>query len=407
MSASLDPPRPWSRRAEGVATVAFWLALGLLMAVRQASRTWADQPVDWGEVAETFAEVGLWAMLTPAVFWTVRRFPAERGAWAGRLAGQLALGVAVAVVVEFATRGVFRPLLTGPLAAGRGWTLGGTFVRLRFLDELVVYLAVLAAGYARAALFQVHERRAEAERHAAERARLEAQLAQARLSALQMQLHPHFLFNTLHAVSALVERDPAGVRTLIARLSSLLRRVLDTPSDRVPLSEEAAFLRDYLDVQRVRFQDRLAVEEAWAPDTLDALVPPLVLQPLVENAVGHGVGRIEDGVGVIRVGARREGGRLVLTVEDNGPGLDGAGPPGPDGVGLANTRARLDALFGADGRLDLEPRPGGGVAARVTVPFQTAPSPDDPLPDDPLPDDPLAEGDGAVAAAERAEAGRG
>ena len=364
--------------------VGFWLVLGALSAVREASRSWQDGALAWGETAETFAEVGLWALVTPAVFWLARWRPAERGAWAGRLAAQLAVGVAVAFAVEYVTRGVLRPLLTGPTDPGREWTLAGSFGRLRLLDELIVYLGVLAAGYARAALFQVHERRAEAERLLADRARLEAQLAQARLSALQMQLHPHFLFNTLHAVSALVERDPAGVRTLVARLSSLLRRVLDAPAEVVPLREEAAFLRDYLDVQRVRFQGRLEVEEDWAPGTLDALVPALVLQPLVENAVGHGVSRLEEGVGTVRLAAQRDGGRLVLTVEDNGPGLDAAPPGGrgraglatSEGVGLSNTRARLDALYGPAAALALEPAPGGGAVARVTLPFRPAPAGD-------------------------------
>ena len=359
--------------------VGFWLVLGLLSVVRQAVRPWREGPIAAGEALETLAEYGLWALLTPAVFWLVRRFPAEWGAWAGRLAGQVAVGVAAALAVEAVSRGLLRPLLVGPPPAGREWTLGGMAGGLWFLDELVVYLAVLAVGYARAALFQVQERRAEAERLLADRARLEAQLAEARLAALRTQLHPHFLFNTLHAVSALVERDPAGVRTLVARLSSLLRRVLeaDDGAQEVPLRDEAAFLRDYLDVQRVRFQGRLEVEEDYGPGTLDALVPPLVLQPLVENAVGHGVGRLEEGVGVIRASARREGDRLVLAVEDNGPGL-GAEPDrlgASTGVGLANTRARLDALYGDAAALALAARPGGGVRAEVVLPFRTAPAP--------------------------------
>ncbi len=374
----MDALRPWSRRADAVGVVCFWLTLGALSAAREAARGW--DTADWPEVAETFAEVGLWALVTPAVFWLVQRWPAERGAWMGRVAAQLAVGVAVAFAIEWATRGVLRPLLTGPLPADREWTLADTFGRLRLLDEVIVYLAVLAAGYARSALFQVHERRAEAERLLADRARLEAQLAQARLAALRMQLQPHFLFNTLHAVSALVERDPAGVRTLIARLSSLLRRVLDADdAPTVPLSDEAAFLRDYLDVQRIRFQGRLEVHEDWEPGTLDAQVPPLVLQPLVENAVGHGVSRIEDGVGLLTLSSRREGDRLVLTVEDNGPGLEptasGDGAERPGGVGLANVRARLAALYGDRAGLSLATRPGGGVRAQVSLPFEAVARP--------------------------------
>ena len=366
-------PRPWSRRAEGLAVVGFWLSLGALTVVRELSREWGE-PVHLGETVETFAEVGLWALLTPVVFWMVRRFPAERGRWATRFVGQLAVGVAVAFAIEYVTRGVLRPVLTGPLPDEWAWSVGTTFSRLRMLDELIIFFAVLATGYARAALFQVQERRAESDQLRAQTSRLEVQLADARLSALRMQLNPHFLFNSLNAVSALVERDPRGVRTLIARLSSLLRHVLETDEgvQEAPLRGEVAFVRDYLDVQRIRFQGGLRVEEAWAPDTLDALVPPLILQPLVENAVGHGVSRIEDGVGTVRLSSRREGDRLVLTVEDDGPGLDGDSPAGT-GVGLANTRARLDALYGAEGALALVPVAPHGVRAEVSVPFRTAP----------------------------------
>lgn len=365
--------RPWSRWTEGAGVVGFWASLGLLTVVREAVRPWRNDPIATGEVIETLAEYGIWALLTPVVFWLVRRFPAERGAWAVRLAGQMAVGVAVALAIEFLTRGALRPLLMGPPDESHGWTLAAAFGQLWFLDEFTIYCVVLATGYARAALLQLRERQAEAERLLADRARLEAQLAEARLSALRMQLNPHFLFNTLNAVSALVERDPAGVRTMVARLSSLLRRVLDDQeAQEVPLRDELAFLRDYLAVQRVRFQGRLEVEEDVSPDVLDALVPPLLLQPLVENAVGHGVSRLEEGVGTIRLTARRAGDRLRLTVEDNGPGL-GAEPAAAGtrtGVGLPNTRARLQALYDGDGTLALTPAPAGGVVATVELPFR-------------------------------------
>ncbi|MEM0964501.1 MAG: histidine kinase [Bacteroidota bacterium] len=373
MSTPSGSPRLWSRRAEGIAVVGFWAMLGVLMTARQATSRWRGEALDWGEVAETMAEFGLWALLTPAVFWVAQRLPLERATWVRRIAGLLMLGVGVAVVMESLTRGALRPLLTGPPPADRVWTLEWTFTRLRFMDEWVVYLAVLAAGYARAALFQAHEKRLEAERLLAERSQLVAQLTEARLSALRMQLNPHFLFNTLNAVSALVERDPAGVRTLVARLSSLLRRVLDADdAQEVSLADEAAFLRDYLDVQRIRFQGRLEIEEAWAPDTLDAAVPPLVLQPLVENAAEHGIGRKENGVGCIRLASRVDGSRLVLAVEDNGPGLTGP-PERPGGVGLANTHERLDTLYGSAARLTVEDRAEGGVRAEVVLPYRRVP----------------------------------
>ncbi|WP_420454690.1 sensor histidine kinase [Rubrivirga sp.] len=372
----LPTRRPWPSRAELAWIVGFWATLGVLSVLREALEPWEDDPIRLGQVVERLAEFGLWSLVTPVVFWLVGRPPAERGTRAGRLVAQVGVSVVAAVAVEWVTRGALRPLFGGPPDPDRVWTLAGAVGRLWFLDELLIALAILAAGYARAALFQVQERRAEAERLLADRVRLEAQLTEARLSALRMQLNPHFLFNTLNAVSALVERDPAGVRTMIARLSSLLRRVLDDDgATEVPLRDELAFLRDYLDVQRVRFQGGLDVDEAIGPDVLDALVPPLVLQPLVENAVGHGVRRIEGGVGHVRLSARREGDRLVLAVEDNGPGLaggDGAG--GSGGVGLKNTRARLDALYGDAGTLSVRDRVGGGVVAEVALPYRLAPS---------------------------------
>ena len=370
--------RPWSRRAEVLAAVGFWLVLGLLSVLRRAMGPWHSEGLPVRDIVETLAEYGMWALLTPVVFWVAQRWPAEREAWLGRLAAQLALGVGVALAIEAATRGLIRPLLADPAATSDAdwvWTLGGSFRGLWFLDEFVVYLAVLAVGYTRHAMLRLRERQAEAERLLAEQAKLQAQLSEARLSALRMQLNPHFLFNTLNAVSALVERDPSGVRTMIARLSSLLRRVLDDDgAAEVPLRDELAFIRDYLDVQRVRFQDRLEIEESIAPEAVDGLVPPLLLQPLVENAVGHGVRRIEDGVGTIRLAARVDGGRLRLSVEDNGPGLDGGdGQAGGGGVGLSNTRARLHALYGEDAELALRERPDRGAVAEVVLPFRPAP----------------------------------
>ncbi len=170
---------------------------------------------------------------------------------------------------------------------------------LFFVDEFVIYAGVLATGFARDYAVRAVDRETEAARLEAERAGLEAdraeltrQLTDARLSALRMQLNPHFLFNALNAVSAYVERDPERAQTMLAQLAALLRRVLDGDArPEVPLAEELALLRDYLAIQQARFGDTLAVEEDVDPDALDVPVPPLLLQPLVENAVEHGVGR--------------------------------------------------------------------------------------------------------------------
>ncbi|MDX1532561.1 MAG: histidine kinase, partial [Rhodothermales bacterium] len=323
---------------------------------------------------QPLVEYGLWAAVTPAVFGLARSLPLERGVWARRVVLHLGVAAVVAAAFELLLHGVLRPRLIPEF--GRGWRGGAPMdllLRLGFLDELVIYVAVLAAGFARDYFVRFREREAEAARYRAEAARLEAQLSEARLDALRMQLNPHFLFNTLHAVSALVERDPAGVRTMIARLSGLLRHVLDGGArQEVPLRDELAFLRGYLEIQRVRFQGRLEVEEDAAPAALDALVPNLVLQPLVENAIEHGVSGKEEGVGRIVITARRDGAALVLEVRDNGPGPARTnGTAARPGVGLRNTRERLDALYGDAARLDLRAGPAGGTVAAVTLPYHT------------------------------------
>ncbi len=358
----------------------FWVLLGTLTLVRRALDPRGPAGLSAPDLWMTISEYALWAALTPVVFALVRRYPLERADWARRLIVHLLLAFAVATAVEVARILIVRPLLLAEFPRferserfSRRIDPSRALTHLQFLDELVIYLAILATGFARDYFLRFRERQAEATRLLAETVRLEAQLADARLSALRMQLNPHFLFNTLHAVSALVERDPSGVRRIVARLSTLLRRALDTSTPQeVPLRDELDFLRGYLDIQRVRFQDRLEVAEDVTPEALDALVPNLVLQPLVENAVEHGVSRLEAGTGRIEIRARREADALVLEVRDNGPGLIDGEADREGGVGLSNTRARLDALYGAAHTLTLEPAPAGGLIARVTLPYHTA-----------------------------------
>jgi two-component system, LytTR family, sensor kinase len=238
----------------------------------------------------------------------------------------------------------------------------------------MVYFAVVAAGFARDYFRRYQSRREEAARLQAQAAELHAQLAEARLAALRTQLDPHFLFNTLHAISSLVERDPRGVRRMIARLSELLRTSLEAGDEQeIPLEKEIAFLNRYLEIMQIRFQGRLEVDMRIDGSVVDALVPTMILQPLVENAVKHGVNKVAS-TGRIEIRAfRDETDRLVLRVRDNGPGL-GADDESREGggVGLANTRARLQQLYGTDQLLTLTPAPdGGGFVAEVTLPYHT------------------------------------
>ena len=207
--------------------------------------------------------------------------------------------------------------------------------------------------------------------------RLQAQLAEARLDALRRQLDPHFLFNTLHAVSSLVERDPRGVRRMITRLSELLRHSIEVSGEpEVPLRQELELLGRYLDIMPVRFQGRLEVETRVDDRALDALVPNLILQPLVENAIKHGVEQL-TGPGRICIEAEHADGQVVLRVRDNGPGVDGGVPAGaplatrPGRVGLRNTVARLEQLYGTEQRFTLRLAEDGGAVAEVRLPYHT------------------------------------
>jgi LytS/YehU family sensor histidine kinase len=217
------------------------------------------------------------------------------------------------------------------------------------------------------------ELRARTAQLQAQSAELHAQLAEARLATLHARLNPHFLFNTLNAVSALVAKDPKGVRDMIALLSELLRHALtDTREQEIPLREELRLLRLYLEILEIRYQGQLRTVVTVDADVHEALVPNLVLQPLVENAMKHGIDRA-GGHGTIEVLAYRNGDDLVLSVRDTGAGDDAAArPAGEGGVGLRLTRERLAELYGSEQRLELKPAAGGGTTARVTLPYHTS-----------------------------------
>jgi two-component system LytT family sensor kinase len=202
---------------------------------------------------------------------------------------------------------------------------------------------------------------------------LEQLLGAARLDALRMQLHPHFLFNALNAISAHVERDPRTARAMLDKLGSLLRMSLEHAREQeIPLERELAFIESYVDLQKARFEDRLALMTNIAPDVLHARVPSLILQPLVENAVRHGIAS-GAAAGTIDIRAWRERDSLRLTVHDDGPGLPADWDPEHGfGVGLSNTRERLHRMYGGSQRFEIAGAPDGGVQVTLTLPFTTA-----------------------------------
>jgi sensor histidine kinase YesM len=200
-------------------------------------------------------------------------------------------------------------------------------------------------------------------------ARLRAQLAEAQLHALQMQLHPHFLFNVLHSLSELIHEDRAAAGRMLQRLVSFLHLTLDgTGSPRVTVAEELRFLEHYLEIQRIRFRDRLSVEIVRSADVLDLLVPTLILQPLVENAIKHGIARRLHG-GKIRVSCQRTAGRLTLCVDDEGADAGASSAAPGAGVGLRNTEQRLRYLYGDGYVLRQERSAGGGTSVRIEIPI--------------------------------------
>jgi two-component system LytT family sensor kinase len=319
---------------------------------------------DWHWVIFNSIDWLLYAVLTPMVFRASRRLPLGPPHLvrniALHIAGALGLCVAWAGLGTLLRLAIFPPqrdLFIGFV----GWV----FTTLPF--GVGVYFALVGIEHSLFYFAQARERETQA-------ARLAAQLAEARLSALRMQLNPHFLFNSLNAITVLVRdgnTDAAG--RMLELLSDVLRQVLRTESTHeTTLAAELEFLERYLAIEQVRFSDRLRPRVEIEPGIGGAAVPRFLLQPLVENALRHGIARRAD-AGVLQVRARREGFDLVLTVEDDGPGLAPASA-GAGGVGLANTRARLAALYGERASLEIADAAGGGVVATVRLPYHEAES---------------------------------
>lgn len=234
----------------------------------------------------------------------------------------------------------------------------------RNIIDMAYYWAVLAFGYG----IEIHQRFKNEELKAAQ---LEARLVETELKALREQLRPHFLFNTLNTIAVLVrEKKNDEAVTLIARLSTLLRMSLDhTRVHEVTVRQEMDFLERYLEIQQARFSDRLSVGISISAEAMEGRIPNLLLQPLVENAILHGVAP-KSGPGRVEILGRVEGGRLVLEVRDDGPGIDDGTRRAKEGVGLTNTRERLAKIYGPHGQLSLRSEPGRGVSVQVILPFR-------------------------------------
>jgi two-component system, LytTR family, sensor kinase len=324
----------------------------------------------WQEIFWQANEWLILGALTPLVYWLARRYPLRPPVVPRNLLAHV--GGALLLCIGWATAG-----------ASLRWVLGIGPTQITKTQQLTswllttipwgtfMYFTTLGCVHAFAYFVEAKEREALT-------ARLAAQVAEARLGALRMQLHPHFLFNSLNAITVLVrDQDTVAAGRMLDLLSDVLRQVLRADqSHEVSLADELRFLERYLAIEQVRFSDRLQVRFDVDDSLLDAAVPEFLLQPLVENALRHGIAKRAD-AGTVDVSARRDGESLVLSVRDNGPGPDPQGQrreSSGNGLGLANIRERLTTLYGTRGRLELRARPesdGGGTSATVTIPFRT------------------------------------
>ena len=346
---------------------AFWLFIALASALEMALLQSANI-----RLALTVALVRLvpWIFLTPLVVWVSSVYTLERSTWKRSLWVHLAVcAVSLGIIGIFAYLSPPPPLLSrrDPAEVNRlnREPRETAFVILRRITyQLPVFWGLVGVAHA----LRFYERSKTRERHEAE---LESRLAQARLQALRMQLNPHFLFNTLNSIASLVHEQPRA-EEMIEALSDLLRLTLSASErQEVTLREELHFLDRFLMIEQARFGERLQVEKQIDTAALDAIVPILILQPLVENAVKHGI-EAQIAPGVIGIKAERADGELRLTVSDNGRGLACVGEGKlKEGVGLTNTRARLQELYGAESSLQLHSGNTGGFSAEIRLPWRT------------------------------------
>jgi signal transduction histidine kinase len=350
--------------------LALWSVVGLAFASQfYLTSTMLGRSITWGEaITASLGDWYVWAVLSLPILWFARRYPPESGSpW---VTATLHLGVAIVISFLYV---VLRSLvgLAHARLVGENSDFGDLFRPLLFRtfpSNLLIYGVIVALSHAVGYYQKYHARTVQA-------LELEKHLTEARLQALLHQLEPHFLFNTLNGIASLMYSDVEAADRMLVRLSELLRLTMNqTGAPRAVLRDEISFVERYLEIEKIRFRGRLTVEIVVDPDIRDALVPSLVLQPLVENAIRHGI-EPQTRPGHIAIRARRDDGRLILTVADNGAGLSAEPTVRPrgastrKGIGLANTRARLNELYGDRHSFELLNVPEGGCRAQLAIPL--------------------------------------
>jgi two-component system, LytTR family, sensor kinase len=340
-----------------------WTLIGLSFAGQFfISSSQTGRPVSWHQaLSHSLADWYVFALLSVIPLRLARRFGLDGPDWGARFAIHFMTSIVFSVL--FVALRSFVALWQPGALAGTNYVEGfKVLLGKTWHFNLLIYWVILSVAHALELYRKFQER-------VTRTAELERRLAEARLQALQMQLNPHFLFNTLHAISSLMHQDVDAADRMIIRLSELLRHALEsTDQQETSLREEVHFLKRYLEIEETRFGDRLTIELKIAPDTEDLLVPNLVLQPLVENAIQHGI-EPHARAGRVTIRSRREGDTLVLEVRDTGNGA----PAGDwlEGVGLSNTRSRLRQLYGDRHTFTLGNAPDGGFQAVIRLPCRS------------------------------------
>ena len=309
-----------------------------------------------------------WAFFGPLVFFFAQQYPIQRSNWMRRVLLHAGMSILLLLADAAITFTIGRYFFGFPVPSRSD--VIATFWGNIYTHSWY-YWPLVGLGHAFFYYGAYREREMQA-------LALERQLAISELQVLKMQLHPHFLFNTLNSISALMTTNVSLAQKTLARLGELLRLSFQYVAlEETTLREEVQFLELYVQIQQTRFGDRMSVRMDIDPQTLDAYVPSLVLQPLMENAIQHGISALPSG-GVIELSSRLRGSDVYIHIRDNGPGVKGNGSRMGSGVGLANTRARIEQLYGPRGRIHLQNRPEGGFEVTVAIPHKTAQTPDEP-----------------------------
>lgn len=346
-----------------------WTSVGLFFASQ--SQLW-DQylfrtPISWERALTlNLSFYYIWACIAPLVLWLGKRFQFERKSWPKALLVHLPTSILLSATQLLIAEVVFQSFRPYPLKLFEAFKAIQFSFAFNFHMNLLTYWVILGVGSLREYYRKYRDRELR-------NAQLEAQLTQAQLQALKMQLHPHFLFNTLNTISSLMHKNVQDADRVLARLGDLLRASLKNSGvHEVPLREELEFLRRYLEIEQMRFGDRLKVHISVDPDLLDLKVPSFILQPLVENSIRYAVGSRNSG-GLIEITGGRQNERLTLSVRDDGPGLSlEQAAAGSEGVGLQNTRARLQQLYGDKHEFVLRNNPRHGVDVSIVIPVHVS-----------------------------------